>query len=571
MGVVLGINFHHDSSACVIANGCLWAAEEERWSGIKHHRISRTEFLTCPYKSIECCLSEAGVRPSDVELVVAPAMHKDWLSPSPDLSFVPTEFRDRIVFIAHHLSHVAMGAYLYGCADTSVGMCIDAGGSPLSCDGRTRERASGFVMRNGRFEKLYESQQMIDVDGTGKVCHNSNSLGHFYRNMAVRCVPRGDEPEGTMMALACFGDPSVYAEELQQLVQLEPCGQFRITYPFGNYRPREALLIGSKQWAPDDSVGFPFGSRADLAAAAQERFEEAVLHVARFLRGVSEQRTLVFSGGCALNARVNMTLARCAGFQDFLVPPAPNDSGTAVGAALYGWCYVLNRQVGAAPAASWGCKPGVVTDEQASQCGCVVLAHMEVESVLAATGEALEQGMCLGWIQERMEFGPRALGHRSILARPDSTLIRDRLNVIKRRSEIRPFGCAVLSDVARSAFEGIGDGFMNIVAKVRMGYLRRFAGVVNPQNCSRLQLVDPDSSVLGRLLALVRREYDMAGVLNTSFNLKGKPIVRNATEAMVALVDLGLDLLVIDNAIVCRKGARCNLSRILRRHHGWKR
>ncbi|MGW7565124.1 carbamoyltransferase C-terminal domain-containing protein [Streptomyces tendae] len=555
MPAVLGLNFHHDTSAALVVDGRLYAAEEERWSGVKHNHPTRKGTLTTPTRALQWCLEAADLEPQDIDVVWAASMRPNpaagwWLAEERDelAALLPAPLGEHLRLLSHHTAHVLSG-YLLSGHEYAAGLVIDAGGSSLGSDfGPGRERITGYGLRPDRIDRLHQGMPTVVPSPAGPRRIHS-SLGHFYRNLARRVIPPGDEPEGSMMALAAFGDPQRYAAQLRDLVRLGDDGEVRIEYPWGSADSGTPLLLGGRAWTADNVAEQPEHERADLAAAVQEVFAESVVHVARHLQRLTGSSTLVFSGGCALNSYLNGQLAADSGFDTLFVAPAPHDAGTAVGAALYGWHYQLGQERLPVPAdAAWGPHPGAVP----------TLAVPTGYRALTGLGRGLEPTVAallaeqhiVGWVRGPLEFGPRALGHRSILAHPGHTATRDRLNAIKKRATYRPFAPAVLAEHATEWFMSEGDPFMNRVAHVRRCQATRIPAVTHHDGTARVQAVDPHHQGLRELLEQFHERTGLPLLLNTSFNRKGTPILRTAEQAVAAAADLGLDALAVGDTLL---------------------
>ncbi|MFE2426962.1 carbamoyltransferase [Streptomyces sp. NPDC059373] len=554
MPAVLGLNFHHDTSAALIVDGRLYAAEEERWSGIKHHRQhhNRKATLTAPTHSLAWCMEAAGIGPEDIDAVWTPSMRPTpaagwWLAEEREelAALLPSPLGERLRLISHHTAHV-MAGYLLSGHDHAVGLVIDAGGSSLGADfGPGRERITGYDLHPDRIDRIHQAMPTV-IPGPRRV---HPSLGHFYRNFALRLVPPGDEPEGSMMALAAYGDPTRHRDEVRALIHLDAGGEVRIPHPLGSADTDTPLVVGKRAWTTDTVAEASLAERADLAAAVQQVFAEAVTHVARHLRHLTGADTLVFSGGCALNSHLNGSLAADAGFDTLFVAPAAHDAGTALGAALYAWHYQLDQpRLAAFTDAAWGPDPGPLP-RTGVPAGYRAVAGLGAQLVPTVAALLADQHI-VGWVQGPMEFGPRALGHRSILAHPGRTDTRDRLNAIKQRAAYRPFAPAVLAEHATDWFMTTGDPYMNRVAQARRCRADRMAAVVHHDGTSRLQVVTPDHTGLRPLLEYFHRRTGLPLLLNTSFNRKGTPILRTAEQAIHAIPDLGLDALAIGDSLL---------------------
>ncbi|GGW17880.1 nodulation protein NolO [Streptomyces capoamus] len=555
MPAVLGLNFHHDTAAALVVDGRLYAAEEERWSGVKHNHPTRKGTLTVPTRALQWCLEAAGIEPEDVDAVWAASMRPNpaagwWLAEEREelAALLPAPLGEHLRLLSHHTAHVLSG-YLLSGHEHAAGLVIDAGGSSLGSDfGPGRERITGYDLWPDRIDRLYQGMPAV-VPGPVGPRRVHSSLGHFYRNLARRVIPPGDEPEGSMMALAAFGDPQRYATHIRELVRLGDEGEVRIDHPWGSADGSTPLLLDGRAWTADNVAEQPEHKRADLAAAVQVVFAQSVVHIARHLQRLTRASALVFSGGCALNSHLNGQMAADSGFDTLFVAPAPHDAGTAVGAALYGWHHQLGQERVPVPTdAAWGPDPGALPTT-AVPSGYHALPHLGPE--LAPTVAALlAEHRIVGWVQGQLEFGPRALGHRSILAHPGRAATRDRLNAIKKRAAYRPFAPAVLAEHATEWFMSAGDPFMNRVATVRRCRADRVAGVTHHDGTARVQSVAADHQGLRDLLEQFRDLTGLPLLLNTSFNRKGTPILRTAEQAVATAVELRLDALAVGDTLL---------------------
>ncbi|MEV4905512.1 carbamoyltransferase C-terminal domain-containing protein [Streptomyces albidoflavus] len=555
MPAVLGLNFHHDTAAALVVDGRIYAAEEERWSGVKHNHPTRKGTLTVPTRALQWCLEAAGIEPEDVDAVWAASMRPNpaagwWLAEEREelAALLPAPLGEHLRLLSHHTAHVLSG-YLLSGHEHAAGLVIDAGGSSLGSDfGPGRERITGYDLWPDRIDRLHQGMPAV-VPGPVGPRRVHSSLGHFYRNLARRVIPPGDEPEGSMMALAAFGDPQRYGTHVRELVRLGDEGEVRIDHPWGSADSSTPLLLDGRAWTADNAAEQPEHKRADLAAAVQEIFAEAVVHTARHLQQLTRASALVFSGGCALNSHLNGRLAADSGFDTLFVAPAPHDAGTAVGAALYGWHYQLGQERVPVPTdAAWGPDPGVLPTTTVPS-GYHALPHLGL-GLAPAVAALLAEHRIVGWVRGQLEFGPRALGHRSILAHPGHAATRDRLNAIKKRAAYRPFAPAVLAEHATEWFMSAGDPFMNRVATVRRCRADRVAAVTHHDGTARVQSVAADHQGLRVLLEQFRDLTGLPLLLNTSFNRKGTPILRTAEHAVAAAVELRLDALTVGDTLL---------------------
>lgn len=548
MSIVLGINLSHDTSVCLIKNGRIYSAEEERWTGLKHNSRYTEDYLF-PHHALHYVLQESGTAAEDIQQTICVSMSErdilgDLIFPRQELAKFP-----HINYISHHKAHILSG-FLLSPFSEAVALCVDGGGSVIGLDFQTRERTSGFYCNDGQCVRIFSNWDRMEI--RGRAVHAvRNSLGLFYLNFAQRCVPLGDEPEGSMMAMAACATSDKYYDSVRQLITLYPNGLYQIQAPYGSNN-NSIYHFNSWDWSPFQNGDIPFEERANLAYAVQRVFEETVFHVLTELFRLTHCPNLVFSGGCALNSRLNGRIFQESEFSNIYIPPAPHDGGTALGAALYAWHYLLGEERLPTPVTlDWGPEVGELNAAELHRLrtlGFVCRTYSSVE-VVDAAAELLLRGKVLLWAQGRMEFGPRALGNRSIIACPQSAEIRNRINRIKCRAWYRPLAPSVPVQLFPVYFDGDADPYMNKTARVRDPGL--LPAVTHTDQTARVQLVYESNSFYPLLMALQRRQRPPV-ILNTSLNLKGMPIANSRGDVIKALLKLDVDAAVIGCTIISR-------------------
>ena len=601
--LILGLNaYHADSSACLVKDGALIAAaEEERFRRIKH-------WAGFPAESIRYCLAEAGVRLADVDLI---AINQDasanlWKKVAylatrrPDLSLVLDRLRNKrervgiadelarafpgetmraqVREVEHHLAHLG-SAFLVSPFAEAVVVSVDGFGDFAS--------AAWGVGRDGRIEaedKIYFP----------------HSLGIFYQALTQYLGFPNYGDEYKLMGLAPYGEPRHMAE-MRQLVTIEDDGTFRmnldyfrhhrekIAYEWGDgapsfsdlYSPRLTELLGPAR-KPEDELT---QRHKDMARSVQAMYEEAFFHLLNRLHERYRVDALALAGGCAMNSVANGKVYRNTPFKQLYVQSAAGDAGGAIGAALVVWRQMerdrpegepsaiaeTDRPGGGPPTtpkwfvmdhAYWGPQfsdanisalLGARKTEIAAR-NCIV-ARIEDEAALCGrAAQAIADGKVVGWVQGRMEWGPRALGNRSILADPRRADMKDILNLkIKRRESFRPFAPSILREHVAEWFEVDDDvPFMMQVYPIRGAKRALIPAVTHVDGSGRLQTVTRDTNP--RYYALIEAFRELTGVpmvLNTSFN-ENEPVVCKPAEALDCFLRTRMDVLVLGDWIVER-------------------
>jgi carbamoyltransferase len=421
------------------------------------------------------------------------------------------------------------------------------------------------MVATGRDKKIHPLVQV----------HYPHSLGVFYSALTqfLGFPDYGDEYK--VMGLAGFGQPQ-YIEPLRKLVRLKPNGfdldlsffqhhvngdemQWNGTAPtFGRYYSgRLVELLGKPRSADEPITDF----HTDLAASVQAVYEQALFHILDRASELTRSTRLCLAGGCALNSLANGKIYDHTPFQEVYIPPGAHDAGGCIGAAYYVWHHVLGRPRSfVMRSASWGPQydeetfSRTVAEGRNAMNGCSVARAQTEEELIRWTVDRLTQGKIVGWFQGRMEWGPRALGNRSILADPRRADMRDTINAkIKFRERFRPFAPSILEEYVGEYFEKTHpDPFMVKVYPIRPDKRRVIPAVTHVDGTGRLQTVDAANSPLyWKLIKAFGQRTGVPVLLNTSFN-ENEPIVCRPEEALACFLRTKMDVLVIGNWIVER-------------------
>lgn len=548
MSVVLGINavFHDPAAALVVDGEVVAAAEEERFNRRKHGKPC-VPFSTweLPGHSMRWVLDEVGLRPGDVDAVgysydptlcdgfpgqVRRAGERASWDRWEELrtmyvrragDFVPAVLPGLtapLVHVPHHVAHAASAFRAAPFDDCAV----------LVLDGRGEVSAhlSGIV-HDGRLHTLV-SQPLPD------------SIGLLYEEVTEHLGFRRSSDEFKVMALASYGDPRRFAAAFARAVQVCPDGSYR------------AERMDLESLAPRRRADEPWTQvHADLAAGVQAATERLVLGLAQWLHTNTGMRHLAMAGGVALNCVANGLLARTGPFDEVWVQPAAGDAGTALGAAAeVAWKLGDTVRPMRSPALGRRWDESylrAVLDE-------AELAYERPADLAATTAEALAANGVVGWFEGRSEFGPRALGHRSLLVDPRREANLQRMNAIKGREEFRPVAPMILLDRAHEIVDGhLPSPHMLFVHDVRPEWIDRIPAVVHVDGTARVQTVDRREEPL---IAAVLDEFEArTGVpvlVNTSFNTAGRPMVDSPVDALECFGSGPIDLLVLAPFVVRR-------------------
>lgn len=537
-------NFLHDAAAVAVRDGQVVAAlEEERVNRLKHSN-------KFPIGAVRYCLEAAGVTASGVDrwaycfgnvldviatndfmadmsaepLVTSPAIIAARLSDGLGEPVSPSAIRT----VHHHVAHVA-SAFEPSGFDSALVVSYDGGGD----DGHGKV----VSVVDGAYETIAE-------------LGDSQSLGLFYR-YTMRPLGYGRFDEYKVMGLAPYGDPARYRSDLATLYSLGADGRYEIH--FGRFQSLLGLV-------PVRRPGEPFSqAHKDLAASIQEALELMASHLIEAARVRTGHRHLCLAGGVALNCTFNGKLAAARGFDDIFVQPVATDAGAALGAALH----VERVEAPATPRTALthvylGRQPARSPIEPALKAWSRVLTVERPRDVCAETARRLSEGAVAGWVQGRSEFGPRALGNRSIVADPRPAGNKDRVNLmVKKREAYRPFAPSVLAEHASEYFEippyARRFAYMNFAVPVRSDKRALLQATTHVDGSSRVQVVFEDVNPrYWRLIEEFRKLTGVPVLLNTSFNNNAEPMVDSVDDAIQCFLTTGLDVLVVDDYLVTK-------------------
>ncbi|TSD99460.1 carbamoyltransferase [Skermania sp. ID1734] len=537
---VLGVNaVFHDSAAALVVDGqVVAAAEEERFSRRKHgKRPVPFSAWEQPDLSARWCLEQGGLEPADLDAVAYsydPALvdhtlggldpaweHLRTLYAARAPRFLATALPGldpaRVRFVRHHVAHAASSGLLAPCGDAAV----------LVLDGRGE--ATSMLAGEYRDGKL-------DILAAQGLPH---SLGFVYEELTEHLGFQRSSDEYKVMALASYGKPR-WAKEFSDLIRSSD-GAFSVS-------PIDWSAFAPRRYAHDEMDQ----DHADLAATVQQRIEEVLGDLCRWLHRRTHAEYLTLAGGLALNCVANTRLHHEGPFEQIWVQPAAGDSGTALGAAL-----TVAAEAGDRPQPMRTAALGRGFSDDAIE-HALREAHVSYErpaDVAATVADALAADQIVAWFQGRAEFGPRALGHRSLLAHPGRAENLERLNAVKGREQFRPVAPMVLADRAAEIFSRgpLPSPYMLFVHDVEPAWRDRIPAVTHVDGTARIQTVDPDDNpLLGRMLTEFDRRTGVPVVVNTSLNTAGRPMVDSPRDALECFGSAPIDLLAIGSFVVRR-------------------
>lgn len=568
---ILGTALSHDGSTCLMKDGeIIVAIEKERLSRIKHDGFNDND-------TIQYCLDAAGIGYQDLSLIV------EQNSFSPLFSEQLTQRKNRVlppmvpvVSISHHLAHAYsavgtspfdnMGVVVIDGHGGSLDSCNDLvdnidGANNINIHQRYRywETCSYYVYQNGSMKPIFKDfSRWVNRKNRRNFPVSTweieNSLGEFYEGIALYIFGELD-CAGKLMGLAPYGRPDVIDWD-----------------PF--YFDAGKVVLRNEWWANIDPLlntnprhfkdNFQYYS--DIAYWAQSKLEEALSYLFNYYYQLHPMKNFAYAGGVALNATANEKLIYGCEFENLYIQPAAGDNGLSIGCCYYGWLEVLKKErVKHSGSTYFGqhYDDAQIAQELEQYTESIEYSYYDDVETLAA--KSIASGNVIGWFQGGAEFGPRALGNRSILADPRHPAMRDHINAdVKYREDFRPFAPAVLHEKARDYFEIDHDSdYMLFIAQVKEQYRADLPAIVHVDGSARVQTVKKEMNTkFHRLLTSFFEQTKMPILLNTSLNIKGMPIVETPSDAIKLFLSCGLDLLFINHYRITKKAPLNHIERV---------
>jgi carbamoyltransferase len=557
----LRISQGHDSAAALVTDGRLVAAAAEERFNLKKHTGD------LPAGAIRYCLAESGLNLEDIDLVVhafdyspyqevynldpvSAELYRTVFSREALLQNLQNAFpglpESKVEQIPHHLAH-ASSAFLTSGWDECLVIVIDA-------MGETQSVTVYHADKNG-------------LDEIKKISAN-DSIGIFYSLVTLHLGFDFNADEYKIMGLAPYGDPSRFRSFFEEAVELYADGTVRIPpLRLNQTREERENYLATRRFlterllparSPEENIT---QTHRDVAAALQECLNKVILHICGHFGSETGLRRLALAGGVALNCTANGSLMRSGTFDEIYVQPAAGDDGAAVGAALYGsWANDSVRNIRMPVPFYCPAYSAKQIDADISQFAdeIVVVEFESLEKTCQEAARLIAQGCVIAWYRGRMDFGPRALGNRSILADPGNPAMRDRINaMVKKREAFRPFAPAVSLEQVHLWFDvspGTELPYMIATVLVREEYRKELPAITHVDGSARVQTVsEKDNPQFHRLLHEVGNITGCEMVLNTSFNVKGQPIVNSPKEAVETFLGTGIEYLFLENRLIQRR------------------
>ena len=565
---ILGLNYYpaHDTAACLIKDGKLIGfIEEERLNRQKH-----TSEL--PFKAIDYLLSEQEISIQNVDCIAIGLRYsfetfinrifyafyfsvfdiprilishfRSYLRFRRRIRYLRNryQYKGKIIFVDHHTTHLC-SAFLNSPFKKSVVVSIDGSGLQFSS-----KLAVG------------ENNKLKEFD-TIKLPH---SIGLLYLKATDYLGFKEYGSEGKVMGLAPYGSPDEYYERFRDVVKLKKNGKYKLNMKYFKYDSRGLIMGGKfelsdyfyKKFGPARNPKEPLTKRhKNIAASLQKVTEEVIFHLLNYSYDKTKSENICLAGGVIMNSVANGKIRKQTPFKNIYIPPAPYDAGNAIGAAFYVWNCLLNKPRSYVATTSY-MGPAFSNQEIRSVLDALKLDYQQLNNPAQKCAQLLAKGNIIGWFQGKLEAGARALGNRSILADPRRAEMKDIVNnLVKFREPFRPFAPSILAEKTSEYFEDdYPVPFMEKVYIVKKEKRKKIPAVIHVDGTGRLQTVRKEDNPL--YWGVIKEFEKITGVpviFNTSFNIRGEPIVCTPKDALNCFFGTGMDYLIIGNFIVGKK------------------
>ncbi len=564
---ILGVScFYHDSSAALLQNGKVTAAaQEERWTRKKHD-------ISFPENAIRYCLEQAGITIKQVDAVgfyerpiakferllsshleTFPKSYKvfvqalpSWITEKlriPNILRKKFKYEGNVFFVDHHMAHAASAFHASPFEEAAI----------FTADGVGEWTTTTLGYGKGTDVSLF------------KELHFPHSLGLLYSAVTAHLGFKVNNDEYKVMGLAPYGKPTYY-DEFKKIIDIKEDGSYRLDMKYFTFHYGTKMLSRKfeEKFGPTRKREGPVEERhKDIAASLQKVVEEVIFAAVNHLHSITKTKNLCLAGGVALNSVANGKLTRMTPFRKVYVPPAPSDPGAAVGAATVVYHMLLGKpRTAVMDRADLGPRFSHAQIKEFLDSKQVIYKELPEKELIRTVAKLIWENSVVGWFQGRMEFGERALGNRSILANPCNPEMRDILNLkVKHREQFRPFAPVVTVEDAKKYFDvDIEVPFMSFVYPVKETMRKKLPAITHVDGSGRLQTIRREANPrYYNVIKEFEKHSKVPILVNTSFNIRGEPIVMTPEQAYRCFTGTGIDYLVLDTFLVKREDNKKDL------------
>jgi carbamoyltransferase len=559
--IQIGIScYYHDSSACLIKDGkVLLAVEEERFSGIKHDS-------SFPEKSIKWIIEESGFSFEDIEEVCfyeKPLIKTHRVVTTCIKNFqIKDAFKfgikgikqyfnlikktkwmfskAQIKFTSHHDSHIGYSYLTSPYREAAI----------LSIDGVGEWDTTVLAHGNGNSWETLEATKF------------PHSLGMLYSTFTAFLGFKPNEGEYKVMGLAPYGNPKTFSHKFREIIYPSKKGGYTLNMEMFDYHKSDTVMFTSKLSEhlgilPRLSEEEITQEHKDLAATVQFIYEMYFFRLLKDLHRRTKCDNLVLGGGCAYNGTANGKISKKTGFKNVWIPNAPSDSGSSIGACLISYYNNQSHRVdNTNPYLGPKYSTDIIKKELQNYNKKLIYNKLSDDEIISVVANAISNGEVVAWFEDRLEFGARALGHRSILADPTNGEIKSIINkIVKKREGFRPFAPIVKLEDVSTYFEWDKSvPYMNQIVSVKKEYRNMLPAITHVDGTARIQTLNREDCVrIYDLLTELEKQNGYPIVLNTSFNIKDQTMIRDPKTAIDTFLDVGLDMLVLEDYVITKK------------------
>jgi carbamoyltransferase len=562
--IQIGISCHyHDSSVCLLKDGkVLLAVEEERFSGIKHDS-------SFPEKSIKWIIEESGFSFEDIEevcfyekplvkthRVVTTCLKNFQIKDAFKFAFKGvSQFielkkklkwmfsKAEIKFTSHHDSHIGYSYLTSPYRESAI----------LSIDGVGEWDTTVLAHGRGNSWETLESTRF------------PHSLGMLYSTFTAFLGFKPNEGEYKVMGLAPYGNPKTFSHKFREIIYPSKKGGYTLNMEMFDYHKSDDVMFTSKlsehlgilPRLPEEEIT---QEHKDLAATVQFIYEMYFFRLLKDLHRRTKCDNLVLGGGCAYNGTANGKISKKTGFKNVWIPSAPSDAGSTIGACLISYCgndsNSFNRIDNTNPYLGPKYSTDTIKKELQNYNKKLIYNKLSNDEIISVVADAISNGKVVAWFEGRLEFGARALGHRSILANPTNGEMKSRINrIVKKREGFRPFAPIVKLEDVTTYFEWDKSvPYMNQIVGVKKEYRNMLPSITHVDGTARIQTLERHQCVrIYDLLTELEKQNEYPIVLNTSFNIKDQTMIRDPKTAIDTFLDIGLDMLVLEDYVITKK------------------
>jgi carbamoyltransferase len=560
--IQIGISCHyHDSSVCLLKDGkVLLAVEEERFSGIKHDS-------SFPEKSIKWIIEESGFSFEDIEEVCfyeKPLVKTHRVVTTCLKNFqIKDAFKFGIKGIKQYLNLVKKTKWMFSKAKIKFTTHHDSHIGYSYLTSPYRESAILSIDGVGEWDTTVLAHGKGNSWETLESTRFPHSLGMLYSTFTAFLGFKPNEGEYKVMGLAPYGNPKTFSHKFREIIYPSKKGGYTLNMEMFDYHKSDDVMFTSKlsehlgilPRLPEEEIT---QSHKDLAATVQFIYEMYFFRLLKDLHRRTKCDNLVLGGGCAYNGTANGKISKKTGFKTVWIPNAPSDSGSSIGACLISYYNNTHphRVDNTNPYLGPKYSTDIIKKELQNYNKKLIYNKLSDDEIISVVANAISNGEVVAWFEGRLEFGARALGHRSILADPTNGEIKSRINkIVKKREGFRPFAPIVkLEDVSKYFEWDKSVPYMNQIVGVKREFRDMLPAITHVDGTARIQTLDREQCVrIYDLLTELEKQNEYPIVLNTSFNIKDQTMIRDPKTAIDTFLDIGLDMLVLEDYVITKK------------------